>query len=223
MTLCCSSSQVMPGSIPLAPIGDPPPYPPPRLTQAERSSSPRPPQPQQPQVLSAEDALKALGYKLIGPPKRPCSRTILPTVQEDQNKAWPILELCEDIKLGNCLRYRNPRTRKWHWKHFWRQEGPSFRWARMRVWKPKHAQTLMPSPAEGVSDGDPEWLLVELSRATDATRERVQKPSHQSNIVKSNRSHVISASAAQPQWLDAKYLATSRAQPSRGKNPKPAI
>jgi|NorSeaMetagenome_1021524.scaffolds.fasta_scaffold30142_1 hypothetical protein len=167
MTLCCSSSQVMPGSIPLAPIGDPPPYPPPRLTQAERSSSPRPPQPQQPQVLSAEDALKALGYKLIGPPKRPCSRTILPTVQEGQNEAWPILELCEDIKLGNCLRYRNPRTRKWHWKHFWRQEGPSFRWARMRVWKPKHAPTLMmASRAEGVSDGDPEWLLHELSNAT---------------------------------------------------------
>ena len=159
----------MPGSIPLAPIGDPPPYPPPRLMQAERSSSPRPPQPQQPQVLSAEDVLKARGYKLIGPPKRPCSRTILPTVQEDQNEAWPILELCEDIKLGNWLRYRNPRTRKWHWKHFWRQvlEGPSFRWARMRVWKPKHAPTLMmASRAEGVSDGDPERLLHELSNAT---------------------------------------------------------
>ena len=195
MTLCCSSSQVMrPGSIPLAPVGDPPPYPPHNC------------------------------HRLT--PKHEISRTAVPNVQEDQNKAQPILEFLDysaDIKLGNSLRYKNPRTRRWYWKHFCTQEGSSQRLARMRVWKPKHAPTLMPSPAEDVSDGDPEWLLVELSRATDATHERVQKPSHQSNIVKSNRSHVISASAAQPQWLDTKYLAKSRALPSRGKNHKPAI
>jgi len=190
MTLCCSSSQVMrPGSIPLAPVGDPPPYPPHNCHRIT--------------------------------PKHEISRTAVPNVQEDQNEAQPTLEFLDCAYY--CLRYRNPRTSRWYWNYFCTQEGSSRRLARMRVWKPKHAQTLMPSPAEGVSDGDPEWLLVELSRATDATCERVQKPSHQSNIVKSNRSHVISASAAQPQWLDAKYLATSRAQPSRGKNPKPAI
>ena len=170
MTLCCGSSKVMrPGSIPLKPIGVPPPYRPSRLTRTECISSLRPPRPPQPHVLSAEDALDALGYNLRGPPKYRCSRTNLPDVQEDQNEAWPAVDPSAAMTLG-----WKKKEERWFWKRFWKKEGA--RWARMRVWKRKHAPTLVPSPAEGPATADdPEWLLAVLSKATNAPRGQVKK------------------------------------------------